>query len=435
MRRFLRVPFVRLLSWLARGVLQRYRPTVIAVTGSVGKTLTKEAIFHVLAGETSVWKSEHNLNTDVGVPLAIFGVPQVPHRLGEWWSSLGQGLRVRFSRTLYPELLVLEFAADRPRDIALLAKLARPTVGVVTAVGATHLLRFGTIENVAREKGALIQALPDDGFAVLNGDDPLVRNMRELTGATVATFGFSDEAEVRALKPKLVVRGRTLDAADTNEPAALSFSLWLEGKHYSVTMHGFAAPYQLLSALAAAAVARSFAIEPAAIVRRLETLRPLPGRMRLLTGVRHAAILDDSYNASPLAVQAALETLAAFPRAKRRIAVLGEMAELGAASGASHEEMGRVAAKCANLLIAVGQQAHGYIEGALAAQLDGDALLTAEDSLKAGEWLRQNLRSGDVVLIKGSQVARMEKAVAAALLEPDRARELLVRQDDFWRHR
>lgn len=435
MRRFLRAPLVRVLSWLAQGVLQRYCPTVIAVTGSVGKTLTKDAIFHVLAGETSVWKSEHNLNTDVGVPLAIFGVHRVPHRLGEWWSSFGRGLRVRFGRTLYPELLVLEFAADRPHDIAWLAKLARPTVGVVTAVGATHLLRFGTIASVAREKGALVQALPDDGFAVLNGDDPLVRNMRELTTATVATFGFSDEAEVRAIKPKVVVRGRTLDAAETNEPAALSFSLWLEGKHYPVTLHGFVAPYQLLSVLAAAAVARSFNIEPEAIMRRLETFRPLSGRMRLLTGVHHATILDDSYNASPLAVQAALETLAAFPKAKRRIAVLGEMAELGAASGASHEDMGRVAAECADVVVAVGHQARGYIEGALAAKMDGAALLTANDSAEAGEWLRQNLRPGDVVLVKGSQVARLEKAVAVALLEPDRATEWLVRQDDYWRHR
>lgn len=423
---------VRILTWLARGVLRKYAPTVVAVTGSVGKTLTKEAIARVLVGSFSVWKSGANLNSEFGVPLAILGARDAPHTVREWLFAIRRGFGVRFGRPHYPALLVLEFAADRPGDIAHLAALARPRVGVVTAVGATHLERLGTVEQVAREKAALIRGLPDDGFALLSADDALVLKMREETSATVATFGLSKHAEIRADKVRLALTPRTLDAVQAAEPASVTGVVVVERQRHQLVLPGFAAPYQAMSALAAIGVGRAFGIELPAMLERLTTLRPLKGRMRLLPGINHAAILDDSYNASPKAVTAALEVLRAFPKAKRRIAVLGEMAELGASAQAAHQEMGRLAAQAADVLIAVGEAAKPYVDGALEAKMKGEAILTFGSPDEAGEWLREHLQQTDVVLVKGSQAARMEKAVAAALLEPDRAEEFLVRQSAYW---
>ncbi len=439
MRRLLRSLFTSVLTALARGVLAKYRPTVIAVAGSVGKTLTREAIYQALRGSFLVWEAHHSLNSEIGVPLAIFGVRDRPTSPAGWLRAIWTGTRLRFRYRPYPELLVLELGEDHPGDIASLCALVQPRVGVVTAVGSAHLRQFKTTAAIAEEMAALLSALPEDGFAVLNADDPAVVALADRTAATVATVGFSREAEIRAQGAILLLPKKSVDALEIPIPPRLQSTVMLEGEKVDLTLRGFVAPHQVLSALAALAVGRSFGIPAADLLARLRTLNPFKGRMHYLNGLRGCAIIDDSYNASPAAVQAALTVVEKFPAVKRRIIVLGVMDEIGETSPREHRTIGAAVAGTADIFVAVAQPgkdysspAEDYRDGAREAGLDEDAIITVSDSRAAGEWLAEHVRPGDLVLIKGSQVARMERTVAAVLGDPEQASSLLVRQDAFW---
>lgn len=443
MRRLLKLPFIAVLAVLARAVLRRYQPTVIAVAGSVGKTTTREAIFRVLQGSATVWQAHGSLNSEFGTPLAIFGVREAPAGAVGWLTALGRGMGWLVKRRPYPELLVLEFGEDHPGDIAWLTRLAPPTVGVVTAVAAAHLAAFGTVEAVADEMRALVAALPEDGFAVLNADDPRVRALAPASPAPVALVGFGREAEaVRASEVVLELPRRTVDA--TRPPGAhrLTARVTVEGERQHLVLSEFIAPHQLFSALAALAVGRAFDVDLATAVKRLATLKPQRGRMRLLAGRQGSWLIDDSYNASPTAVHAALGVLAKFPGVKRRIVVLGAMSELGPSALAAHDDVGGAVAAVADAAVFVGtpgvdiaDPAKRYRTAAESAGLKPAAITVVPDAAAAGAWLVAHLTFGDVALVKGSQVARLEKAVAPVLAEPALAGELLCRHGAFWRTR
>lgn len=435
MRRILRSLIVQLLTSLASGIVRRHQPMIIGITGSVGKTLTKDAVFAALHGSFSIWKSPKNLNTEIGVPLSIMRVSDAPGTLWGWMRAIRQGMKLRYGRATYPEVLVLEMAADKPGDIAHLVKLAPPQIGIVTAVGMTHLKQFGTVEAVAREKAELIRALPKDGFALLSGDDALTRKMAAETDATVATFGLSAQAEIHAAKTVVALKAIGLDGLRPEYPVTLTATVQLEDAAYSLELPGFVAEYQLGAFLAAIGVARSLDIDPRTAIKRLHALAPAKGRMRVLYGLNHSLIIDDSYNASPLAMQAALQVLKKFPKARRRIAALGEMAELGDSAEDAHRSVGVQAAQFADQLLLTGAQVEAYRTGAVETGPKVSAARTFPGAREIGAWLKEHLEPGDVVLIKGSQVSRMERAVAQILVEADQAPEVLVRQDAAWKKR
>lgn len=395
-----------ILKILARATIQKYQPTVIGVTGSVGKTSTKEAIAATLGAIRRVRASYGNFNTEIGLPLTI---------LGEWRSAGGPFfyLRVIFSslarlvvRAPYPELLVLEYAADRPGDIRYLLSIARPHIAVITAVGAVpvHVEFYPDIEGVAREKARLAEALPAAGFAILNSDDELVSALREKTRGHVTTFGFSPDAELRIANLEYrKERGR---------PVGISFKLVHGETFVPVRIPGTIGRPQAYAAAAAAAVGLIFGMHLGKIADALLYYQPPPHRGRLLPGGKGAIIIDDSYNASPLSMQEALVSLREL-RGGRKIAVLGDMRELGKYSIPSHEALGKLAASALDALVTVGDHAKFIAETAHKAGLARRNIKSFATAEEARDEVLNLVRPGDIVLVKGSRAVKLEIIIEA----------------------
>jgi Alr-MurF fusion protein len=396
------VPDTRLaVQHWARYTLAQRGLDVIGITGSVGKTTAKEAIAAVLGARHPVFKNRANYNGIYGLPIA----------LGE----------------LLPEqrVAVLEMAADHFGEIASLCRIAPPGIAVVTTVEPAHLETFGSLEAIAREKGDLVAALPPSGMAVLNADDPRVLAMRERTAARVVTFGTEGvHGPNERPQPDVFAKGIVV----TRE--GLHFTVELPAGRCVVHLP-LLGRHQVYAALAAIAVGLARGVELETIGRTLAKLSHLPGRLNPLPGRRGSLLLDDTYSSSPAAVEAALETLAAL-EGRRKIAVLGDMLELGAHEAAGHEQAGRRAAAVCDLLVTKGERARRIADGARAAGLNGDQAVvtyTAEDAARA---VLDRLGPGDVVLIKGSLATRMEQVVRLLMEDPTAATEVLVRQDAAW---
>ena len=424
---------VYLLRIEARTVIRKYRPKVIAVTGSVGKTSTKDAIFAALAEKHFVRKSEKSYNSEIGLPLTILGVPNAWSNPLRWMQNLFDGLLLLLFRAPYPEWLVLEIGADRPGDIRSVAQWLPVDIAVITRLPEVpvHVEYFSSPEEVAEEKASIIKTLRSSGTLVLFGDDARTMELATRTNVPVITFGFSQNAGVRAERCELL---SNTDAA----PLGIQAVVRADNAETTLSVRGTVGQHALLPALAALAVGRGLGQDMEETVRAMERgYAPPPGRMRLLSGIKETRVIDDSYNSSPAAAEAALETLASLPkkRGARRIAVLGDMLELGKFSAEEHRKIGLLAGKKVNMLATVGFRARGIAEGALDAKLPDDKILQYEDARRAGEELAGLLRSGDIVLLKGSQSVHMERAVKALMEHPEQAGEILVRQEKEWQKR
>ncbi|MFC8515595.1 UDP-N-acetylmuramoyl-tripeptide--D-alanyl-D-alanine ligase [Streptomyces sp. NPDC057257] len=363
----------RALQSLAAHVVARLRHglTVAALTGSQGKTGTKDLLAAVLSSTAPTVATIGSLNNELGVPLTM----------------LRADVATRF--------LVLEMGARHVGDIAQLTGLAAPDIAVVLNVGQAHLGEFGSRAAIARAKGELVRGLAPGGTAVLNADDPRVTAMRALTDGPVLTFGRAEHADVRVLDLALDRLGRPSFTLRTAHASA-RVTLPLVGAH------------QALNASAAVAAGLAAGVPLDAAAAALATASLSKWRMERRDLACGATLLNDSYNANPDSTRAALDALAAVD-GRRRIAVLGEMLELGAAAEAEHRAIGRYAACRADVVVAVGEAARAIADGA------GERALAVADRDAAVDWLRGHLTAGDVVLVKASRGARLDE-VAAALV-------------------
>ena len=374
------------LAAIAAGWRGRFDPLVVGVTGSIAKTSTKEAIAAVLGTTFRTLRSEGNQNNEIGLPLTLL--------------RLGPDHRAA----------VLEMGMYAGGEIADLARLARPKIGVVTSVHGVHLSRLGSISAIEQAKGELVEALPSDGVAVLNQDDRRVRRMADRTAARVLGYGLGADAEVGAEDVasagldgmRFMLR---LPPVRGGRPVRLPAKIPGLGK---LSVH---------NALAGAAVGHAAGIDPPVIVHALAGGWSAPHRGQVVR-LGRVTLIDDAYNASPPSVTAALDLLAGLPG--RRIAVLGEMLELGKGAATGHREVGTAAAATADLLIAVGAGASGIAAGAKAAGLDASRVLEARDRDAALDLLRDRLRDGDVVLVKASRGVELDLLVDALRTELSR---------------
>ena len=367
------------LGAIAAGWRRRFNPLVVGVTGSIAKTSTKEAAAAVLGRRFRTLRSEGNQNNEIGLPLTL--------------------LRL----TPEDEAAVLEMGMYVGGEIADLAAMAQPRIGVVTAVQPVHLSRIGTIEAVEQAKGELVEALPADGTAILNADDPRVLRMADRTAARILTYGLSEAADVGA------------DQVTSAGANGMRFALRLPGGVRRDAVTPALGRHGVHNGLAAAAVGQAAGCTPEEIVAGLSDGWSAPHRDSLIRA-GEVTILDDSYNASPGSVLAALDLLATLP-AVRRVAVLGEMLELGDAHEAGHREVGRAAAGVAELLVVVGDGAAALADAALEAGLPADRVLRAPDAGAALDCLRPRLRSGDAVLVKASRGIALDGLVARMVAE------------------
>lgn len=423
----------KILAFLTRKILAKYKPRVIGITGSVGKTSTKEAVFSVLAPYFRVRRNQKNYNNEIGLPLSVIGAESGGRSMFKWFAIIIKGFWLLIWPVKYPEILILEMGADRPGDIKYLSDLVRPSIGIMTAVAPVHTEFFGTIERVAEEKSVLIRALPKDGVAILNYDDPRVRAMREKSNCRTISYGFEEMADVRAIESAVSFHALGQPGHDLG---GTHFKLSPGASAIPIYLAGVLGRSQVSAALAAAAVGLSLGLNLIQVSEALRSYHPPPGRMNLLPGIKETTIIDDTYNASPASVLAALLALKVLPKAEsvKSYVCLGDMLELGKDSGQMHREIGWKAAEIgADVLIACGALAKDIEIGAKEGGMSDLNVFHFAGPAEAGRFLQERIRRGDIILVKGSQGMRMERIVKELMAEPLRAGELLVRQGPEWR--
>ena len=369
---------LRALQDIARYHRLKYNIPVIAVTGSNGKTTTKDLIAAVLSAKFVTLKTEANYNNEIGLPLTLL--------------SLHAG----------HEIAVVEMGMRALGEIKVLAEIALPNIAVVTNVGETHMELLGSVENIARAKAELVEALDSRGLAVLNGDDPLVRGMAARCKGKVVYYGTNSKADVWAEDIKVVDGGGTAAIVHAGKHR-FSATLPVPGRH------------NMLNAMAAIAVGLRLGLSEKEMQEGLSRFTPTAQRMDILSTAEGYKLINDVYNASPLSMRAAVDTLADVADG-RKIAVLGDMLELGEVSEAAHRQIGGyLAEKGVSGLFAFGGQAAYIAEGARQAGRQPDYIGTFDNMEALVQNLREFLRPGDTVLIKGSRGMRMER-VSKALL-------------------
>ncbi len=410
---------------MARTVLLKYKPQVIGITGSIGKSSTKEAIALVLEPHFRVRKSEGNYNNEIGVPLTILGCKSGGRSVGAWVRIIAKWLRLIVLPNTYPEVLVLEMGIDHKGDMKYLLSFVKLDVGVATHVSGSHLKHFGSVSNIAKEKGRLIKSLAKTGFAVVNADNQWTKKMGETTEATVLSYGFSEEADIRV--DNLLFHG------DAREVEGFSFKLNYRGKSVPMRLPLILAKHLIPSVLAAVAVGVALRLNLVEIARSLEGFRSLPGRMQMFLGIHDSRIIDDTYNASPVSMQAALDTMAHI-QSPRKGVILGDMLELGEKSDDEHIALGeKIQEANISFALLVGQHMKALYQTLSAGGFSSKQLFWFPSPMEAGDFAEGFVRSGDVVLVKGSQGVRMELVVEQLLAQPDLAPTMLCRQNPIWK--
>lgn len=434
MKQLLKTIIVSILQWEAKMVLRKYKPRVVAITGSVGKTSTKDAVYAVLQKKFHVRKSEKSFNSEIGVPLTILGLGNAWGNPLQWIQNIVDGLLLVVTRKPYPEWLVLEVGADRPGDISSLASWLAVDVAIITRLPEVpvHVEFFDSVEAVIEEKASLMDAVKPGGAVLLYADDERTRKLEQrlpAPDAQIVLFGFTPETDVSASRFEVV-----REEGAHRWPVGMRAMITISGESVPVEIVGSLGTHAFLPAVAAAAAGHVLGVSLPEIVAGLESFDPPPGRVRLLPGIKGTLVIDDTYNASPAATEAALHALA-LAKGKRSIAALADMMELGRMSVEEHRKVGAKAAKTCDILITVGVRARDIAMGAWDNGMPEQHILQFEDSGKAAAEMQNLIQEGDAVLVKGSQSMRMEKIVEEIMAEPERAQELLVRQDREWKRR
>lgn len=403
---------VSILNFESKLIIKKYKPCIVAITGSVGKTSTKDAIYTILANSGHIRKSEKSFNSDLGIPLTILGCQNGWNNISIWIENILFGLELIIFRSKYPECLVLEIGADHPNDIKKVCKWLKPNIVVMTKVSEipVHVEFFPNPEAVLQEKLYLAKALKDDGILVLPADDKRLMEAGKNFKQKIITYGIDNQANI--------------SASDINFDivSGVNFKLNYEGNSIPVKINGAIGNQFIYPILAGIAVGISRNIPLNKTIESIPNHIPSKGRMNIIKGINNSTLIDDTYNSSPDAVHEALNTLSKLQITGRKIAVLGDMLELGKYSADEHKKVGQKAISICNILITVGPRS----------KLMNKDSVHFDNSLDAGEYVKGIVTAGDVVLLKGSQSIRLERATKILLAEPDKASELLVRQEPEW---
>lgn len=425
---FIRNIFIKILQWQASVVLWKYKPQVVVVTGSIGKTSTKDAIFNVLSQFYYVRKSEKNFNNDIGVPLTILGLSTGWRNPIKWIINIIRGFVLIIFPLKYPKWLVLEVGIRKPGDMEELKRWVKPHIIVVSAFGImpSHVEFFEDKNGVWKEEASIIDTLQSDGILLLNHDDPEVLKLFNRNIRNTFTFGTHVDATMRMGHIETDYHPARIEAQGT------IFRIDYEGKSIPVHIHEFLGNNVVYASGAALLVAHVLKLP---IVQSIEGLTngSFPsGRMRIIPGVKETMIIDDTYNSSPSAVQNALEVLKRLRSIGKKIAVLGDMLDLGKYTDEEHRKIGKFAATRCDVLVTVGIRSQSIAKAALDAGMHKRDIFVFDDSQEAGKFVEEILRKGDIALMKGSQGVRMERAVLEVMAYPQERKDLLVRQEEEW---
>jgi UDP-N-acetylmuramyl pentapeptide synthase len=429
MRDFAKRCVIAIITLEARCLLRRHNPRIIAITGSVGKTAMKDAVYAALRRQSFVRKSEKSYNSEIGVPLSVLGLENAWDNPFLWIKNMIDGAFIALFSKNYPDTLIIEAGIDRPGDMARLVNWLKPDIAVITRIPdvPVHVEFFPSPDEMAREKLLLAETLPENGVLVYNHDDTRLCEYALTTRRVAVGYSRTVPSHFTASNDRIVYHDdRPVGIACDVTHLDTTVSVHLKG------VLGVQYCYTIAGALAVAAQCGLSLEEGAA---ELVSYQPPPGRMRLIPGVKGTLLIDDSYNSSPAAAEAALVALKEVQYAKRKIAVLGDMLELGRYSPGEHTRIGELVPTSADLLVAIGIRSRKTAEAALTHGLSEKNILQYDDAGSAGRELQNLIAPGDVILIKGSQGMRLERLVEELMAEPERAGELLVRQDAAWQNR
>jgi len=414
----------------ARLILWRYKPKIIAITGTVGKTSAKDAIGTVFSQEFYIRKSDKSYNSEFGVPLTIIGAKSAFNNMFKWFLIFLKGVKLLIVKHDYPEMLILEVGVDRPGDMSKLTSWLKPDRAVITGFGNTpvHIEFFKNIDEIIKEKAKLIRDFTSDNYTVLNGDDVKSRELKDKTKANVITYGFNEDNDLVASNYRILYK----EDKGSGIPEGITFKIDYEGKIIPVRLYNIFGRQAVYSVLAAMAIGATYHLNIIEMTKSLTRYRPPVARLNLISGLGGSFILDDSYNASPLAVDMALETLDEIKTKGRKIAVLGDMMELGKHSADEHRKTGEKAAKVADIIVTVGIRAKFISEGARETGFKDRNIHEFNESREAGKFLLNIINEGDLVLVKGSQSIRTERVTEEIMAHPENKDFLLARQEKEW---
>ncbi len=417
---------VAILTWEAKMVLARHKPFIIGITGNLGKTSTKDAIYAVMRQHFYVRRSEKSMNSEFGVPLTILGERSGWNNPVRWMFIIIRGFFVLFKKN-YPTHLVLEIGADRPGDIKKISEWIHPDICVVTQFGEVpvHVEFFENRDAVINEKGYLVEALKSDGLFIYNADDHDAQKLLTKTEAKRISIGINEGADIKANNVK--VYGTPIEGTEAD--------IVINGATHHLVLPEVLGKSPVYCVLPALAISKELSISPEVACASLRESDKPKGRMRLLSGINGSVIIDDTYNASPKATEHGLKTLASIETTGRKIAVLGDMLELGEFTHDEHYKIGKEAAKSCHKLYTVGIRARVIAEGALDGKMDDLNIMECDSSIEAGKELVKVIGPNDIIYIKGSQGVRMERAVKMILSEKHEPKKVLVRQEREWERR
>ncbi len=429
-RSFFKKIVITALTLESRLVLWKYKPKIVAITGNAGKTSAKDAVFSVLETEYFTWRNEKSYNSDIGIPLTILHCKNAWSNPVLWLKNIIEGLVLIILPHKYPKWLILEVGADKPDDIGKFAKWLHPDIVIVTRIGETpvHVENFSSREELIREKEKLVKSLKADGILILNADDSDVASMERLVKtARVIKYGFGESGDIRALNYGIVY---TNDREE--KPEGINFFIEYGKDKFDIKIPGVIGRQNIYSALIAFTVGIVLKIKPNLILNAISTYERPAGRLHLINGIKDSLILDDTYNSSPAALRLAIESSDDLKTNGRKIAVLGDMLELGIQTASVHYAIGQIIPSVFDQLITVGPRSENFAKGAIAAGMNKKKIKSFNSSIDAADYLAGSIVSGDLLLVKGSQGMRMERVVVKLMAKPDERFKLVGRQEEEW---
>ncbi len=394
----------KILKILATLTLKRYKPKVIAITGSVGKTSTREAVYFALNSKYKVRRSEKSFNNEIGVPLTILNIHAFGKNIFLWIFAFIKSV-LNLIWTKYPEILILEYGVDKPNDMDYLLSIAVPDIAVVTAIGdiPAHVENFSGPAELIKEKTKLVRAVSKDGIVILNSDYEATRGMRKKTKAKVMLYGFSKDSDILIYKPE------NLNMLDDGF-VGTSFKIEYEGSIVPFRIYEYGVP-NVYAVSASCAVGVCLGMNLVDLSEAMLKYKAPEGRFNLVRGIKNITILDDSYNASPSSMKASLETFKSF-KAKRKVAVIGDMLEIGKYSEEAHREAGKIASKISDIIITVGDKAKFTADEAKKAGfIEGENLFSFDNSEALSKNILNIIKEEDIILFKASRGVKLEKAI------------------------
>ncbi|MES3004619.1 MAG: UDP-N-acetylmuramoyl-tripeptide--D-alanyl-D-alanine ligase [Patescibacteria group bacterium] len=422
----------KILQWQAKRVLQKYNPKIVGIIGAVGKTVTKETIYTVLSKKVFVRKSEKSFTTEVGVPLTILGHAYGTNTLLEWLQCIFSGLNLILFKKTYPEWLVLELDSDKPGDLEGVSSWVKPDILVVTAIGTvpSHIESFGDIENFVREKSFMVDAVKREGVIIYNSDDVLVENLVKDSEVRKVSCGTNPLANIKGGELEMLLGGK-----DSSVLTGMKFNIIYRKKEYSVSRLECVGIHIEYASLLAFAVGHEFHFSSKDIVTSLNKVKPLQGRSRIIQGIKNSVLVDDTYNASPLATREFVGLLGKINTNTRKVLILGDMLELGKYSAVEHRSLAVLVKQNANFVVTVGFRMRKLVDELLNEGFDESLIISFDSVEEANKTMDSLIQEGDVVLVKGSQAMRMEKLVEEVMRHPEDAKKVLVRQEEEWMSR